>query len=458
MSRVGARDSLPTAVVETVRMLLRKVDPSANSVTGTSEFMSRWKEQAGAICSLLAEAYCSNDATSRNRLALFYVFNDLVQKFQSHFAECGMLAFLKVIASRISSEPVEDQRRYMRTVSIWQQRVVYPQRAAEKIRTLFRTKYPVQAVVTVPIAVPVQLTEVQVSDAPTGDTTTTASSDNPHTITTPPQAGSQSLTAEELSVVREFRKMAAASRALSAGEYHHVKQLAAARLAADVTDKFGVAVDLSAFRRLTWSEQQVLVRKYESGVQAAVHELEKLQNLGIGIVALFDENRMCLTEMCLEQKSLRANESCAVDESINILINDVDTVVGVGHREVLTSVGCVDSCSPAILSNEEVVVVVEPNVAIDDFEEITTTGYSHTTAACEEECLPTPTETAIAVEDTTYAPPAATDGGAATDGAATGDGGAATGDGAAATDGGAATDGAATGDGGAAAGDGGAAT
>eukprot|EP00914_Ancora_sagittata_P022649 GHVO01044930.1.p1 GENE.GHVO01044930.1~~GHVO01044930.1.p1 ORF type:complete len:229 (+),score=41.99 GHVO01044930.1:41-727(+) len=132
---------------EKVLQQLAEANLSAESVTGLSSYLRLWKDQADQICGMMAERFCVPNASSSNRLGIFYVFNDLVQKEAGHFSEVGYVLFLKVVGGLIALAP--DRDNYVRTVAIWKNRGIYSPERCDKIREMFRTK-PIADVVTPP--------------------------------------------------------------------------------------------------------------------------------------------------------------------------------------------------------------------------------------------------------------------------------------------------------------------
>ncbi|KAH0481884.1 MAG: hypothetical protein KVP17_003760 [Porospora cf. gigantea B] len=127
----------PACFPSNLEQVLANVNLAESSITTASVTLRKWPDRANEICAALGSAYCAAGDVHR-QLALFFLFNDLVQKDKTAFVKPGLL-FLQRAQQEFQSQdvPADIVHNYLKTIGIWKQRNVFPRSDCRMILTWF---------------------------------------------------------------------------------------------------------------------------------------------------------------------------------------------------------------------------------------------------------------------------------------------------------------------------------
>eukprot|EP01057_Protomagalhaensia_wolfi_P001900 Protomagalhaensia_wolfi_Nauph_80__1899@NODE_2192_length_1175_cov_13_035211_g1712_i0_p1_GENE_NODE_2192_length_1175_cov_13_035211_g1712_i0NODE_2192_length_1175_cov_13_035211_g1712_i0_p1_ORF_typecomplete_len352_score19_26_NODE_2192_length_1175_cov_13_035211_g1712_i0281083 len=130
-----APEQIPARVFE----ICRTATVMAECVTGVSGCILAWKSHTDVVLVIRAmtDAYCHRTTQPPTKLAITYIFNDIVQKDPSTFAEPGLRYFFQVIAPLVSFLPSNLQASHCRVLDVLRDRGVYTKEQTHPIRRTF---------------------------------------------------------------------------------------------------------------------------------------------------------------------------------------------------------------------------------------------------------------------------------------------------------------------------------
>eukprot|EP01054_Gregarina_sp_Poly1_P003708 Gregarina_sp_Poly_1__3707@NODE_2096_length_2691_cov_49_213796_g1352_i0_p2_GENE_NODE_2096_length_2691_cov_49_213796_g1352_i0NODE_2096_length_2691_cov_49_213796_g1352_i0_p2_ORF_typecomplete_len385_score35_33_NODE_2096_length_2691_cov_49_213796_g1352_i01081262 len=130
-----APEQIPARVYE----LCRSASVMAESVIGVSGCILAWKPHTDItlVIRAMTDAYCHRATPPPSKLAITYIFNDLVQKDPATFAEPGLRYFFQVIAPLVSFLPQDVQGSHCRVLDVLRDRGIYSKDQTHRIRRTF---------------------------------------------------------------------------------------------------------------------------------------------------------------------------------------------------------------------------------------------------------------------------------------------------------------------------------
>eukprot|EP01053_Blabericola_migrator_P009292 Blabericola_migrator_1__9291@NODE_49_length_16431_cov_119_110181_g45_i0_p7_GENE_NODE_49_length_16431_cov_119_110181_g45_i0NODE_49_length_16431_cov_119_110181_g45_i0_p7_ORF_typecomplete_len393_score37_66P5CR_dimer/PF14748_6/0_26P5CR_dimer/PF14748_6/8_6e03_NODE_49_length_16431_cov_119_110181_g45_i01246413642 len=145
-------EQIPARVFE----ICRTATVMAECVTGVSGCILAWKPHTDVVLVIRAmtDAYCHRGTSPQSKLAITYIFNDLVQKDPPTFAEPGLRYFFQVIAPLVSYLPANIQASHCRVLDVLRDRGVYTKEQTHPVRRTFTVDRSVDADLAAAISAP----------------------------------------------------------------------------------------------------------------------------------------------------------------------------------------------------------------------------------------------------------------------------------------------------------------
>ncbi|KAF7456368.1 hypothetical protein HWI79_3067 [Cryptosporidium felis] len=134
-------------LVPTDRILknFRQLSHQNDSISQMASWLSFYRSSGEQVCSLFGEAFVDKNLKEEERLAIFYVFHEMVTRIitideeSRKFFMVGYEQFLLTAAPIISRLTFEQRSPYLQVVRIWQTYQRFPQNICERLRLLFNS-------------------------------------------------------------------------------------------------------------------------------------------------------------------------------------------------------------------------------------------------------------------------------------------------------------------------------
>ncbi|KAJ1605200.1 hypothetical protein OJ253_3259 [Cryptosporidium canis] len=135
-------------VVPTERILrnFRQLSHHNDSISQMASWLSFYRSSGEQLCSLFGEAFVDKSLREEERLAIFYVFHEMVTRSitvddeSKKFFLIGYEQFLLTAAPIVSRLTFEQRSPYLQVVRLWQAHQRFPQNVCERLRLLFNSQ------------------------------------------------------------------------------------------------------------------------------------------------------------------------------------------------------------------------------------------------------------------------------------------------------------------------------
>ncbi|KAJ1615050.1 hypothetical protein OIY81_42 [Cryptosporidium canis] len=135
-------------VVPTERILrnFRQLSHHNDSISQMASWLSFYRSSGEQLCSLFGEAFVDKSLREEERLAIFYVFHEMVTRAitvddeSKKFFLIGYEQFLLTAAPIVSRLTFEQRSPYLQVVRLWQAHQRFPQNVCERLRLLFNSQ------------------------------------------------------------------------------------------------------------------------------------------------------------------------------------------------------------------------------------------------------------------------------------------------------------------------------
>lgn len=119
--------------------LCKQASVTKECVTGISGCILAWKShhEPMLVVRAMTDAYIQRSSSPQTKLAIVYIFNDIVQRDPTTFADIGYRFLFQVIAPIVSTLPPDIHKAHSRTLEILKERQIYTKEEIGALRKAF---------------------------------------------------------------------------------------------------------------------------------------------------------------------------------------------------------------------------------------------------------------------------------------------------------------------------------
>ncbi|KAH7649992.1 hypothetical protein FG379_001836 [Cryptosporidium bovis] len=140
-----SKENYPVVPTERILRNFRQLSHQNDSISQMASWLSFYRSSGETLCSLFGEAFVDKSLKDDERLAIFYVFHELVTRTitvddeSKKFFMIGYEQFLLTAAPIIGRMDLKNKSHYLQVVRLWQQSSKFPQEICERLRLLFNS-------------------------------------------------------------------------------------------------------------------------------------------------------------------------------------------------------------------------------------------------------------------------------------------------------------------------------
>ncbi|OII73643.1 uncharacterized protein cubi_03441 [Cryptosporidium ubiquitum] len=139
-------ESYPVVPTDRILRNFKQLSHHNDSISQMASWLSFYRSSGEQLCSLFGEAFVDKSLREEERLAIFYVFHEMVTRTitiddeSRKFFLIGYEQFLLTAAPIISRLTFEQRSPYLQVVRLWQAHQRFPQNVCERLRLLFNSQ------------------------------------------------------------------------------------------------------------------------------------------------------------------------------------------------------------------------------------------------------------------------------------------------------------------------------
>ena len=139
------RCNYPQVPTERILKNFKQLSHKNDSISQMASWLSFYRSSEETLCYLFSEAFVDSTLNKEERLAIFYVFHELVTRSitvdeeSRRFFMAGYEQFLLSAAPIIGRLDLKSKSYYLQVVRLWQQSTKFPQEVCERLRLLFNS-------------------------------------------------------------------------------------------------------------------------------------------------------------------------------------------------------------------------------------------------------------------------------------------------------------------------------
>ncbi|KAK9170898.1 Uncharacterized protein cmbei_8002140 [Cryptosporidium meleagridis] len=142
----GREENYPMVPTDRILRNFKQLSHHNDSISQMASWLSFYRSSGEQLCSLFGEAFVDKSLREEERLAIFYVFHEMVTRAitnddeSRNFFLIGYEQFLLTAAPIISRLTFEQRSPYLQVVRLWQSHQRFPQNVCERLRLLFNSQ------------------------------------------------------------------------------------------------------------------------------------------------------------------------------------------------------------------------------------------------------------------------------------------------------------------------------